>query len=146
MTLENWHKAGLLKSHSTSAEEIANLLAIVDRDIEESHKPGMGDDWRFNIAYNAILQAATAALRAAGYEPERQRKHYYAIQSLELTVRFDPEIIRLLEVFQKKRHQAEYDQAGIISDGEAKEIMAIAMQVSERVREWLRAEHPDLMK
>jgi len=145
MTLVNWYKAGFLKPHTTSAEEIANLLAIVDRDIEECQRPGMGNDWRFNIAYNAILQAATAALRASGYEPERQRKHYYAIQSLELTVGFDPEKIRLLAVFQKKRHQAEYDQAGTISDGEAKEIMAIAMQVSERVRGWLKTEHPELM-
>jgi len=145
MTLENWHKANLLKLHNTSKEEIANLLAIVDRDIKESQKPDMGNDWRFNIAYNAILQAATAALRAAGYEPERQRKHYYAIQSLELTIGFDPDKVRLLGVFQKKRHQAEYDQAGAISDGEAKEILEIAQQVSKRVRAWLKKEHPELM-
>jgi hypothetical protein len=32
---------------------------------------GLHPDWAFNIAYNAALQVATAALAAAGYQAER---------------------------------------------------------------------------
>jgi len=48
-------------------EEIQNLLRIVKRDLKDSQSKDLSNDWRFAIAYNAALQAATAALPAAGY-------------------------------------------------------------------------------
>jgi hypothetical protein len=36
MTLQQWTDNGWLESHVTSVEEIANLLAIVDRDLTEA--------------------------------------------------------------------------------------------------------------
>lgn len=38
----------------------------MDRDLADSEAEGLSPDWRMNIAYNAALQAATAALAAAG--------------------------------------------------------------------------------
>jgi len=38
-----------------------------------------------NIAYNAALQAAAAALAAAGYRASREQHHYRVIQSLRQT-------------------------------------------------------------
>ena len=55
----------------------------------------VSDDWRFAIAYNAALQAATAALAAAGYRASRENHHYRVIQSLELTLGKDAKFIRL---------------------------------------------------
>jgi hypothetical protein len=45
----------------------------------------ISEDWKLNIAYNAALQAATAALAAAGYRAAREQHHYRTIQSLALT-------------------------------------------------------------
>ena len=39
MTLIQWADNGWLKAHKTSAEEIGNLLAIVERDIKDANKP-----------------------------------------------------------------------------------------------------------
>lgn len=47
MTLRQWADNGWLKSHKTSAAEIGNLLAIVDRDLKDAVEGGISADWRF---------------------------------------------------------------------------------------------------
>jgi hypothetical protein len=44
------------------------LYAVIERDLAASDTQGLDDDWRFAIAYNAALQVAATALKAAGYE------------------------------------------------------------------------------
>jgi hypothetical protein len=61
MSLEDWQKFGWLKAHKTNRNEIAELLAVADRDLGASKTPSLHNDWSFNIAYNAALQVATAA-------------------------------------------------------------------------------------
>jgi hypothetical protein len=84
---------GWLVAHKSSKQEIANLLGIVARDLKDSQAKNVSDDWRFAIAYNAALQAATAALAASGYRAGRDGHHYRVIQSLELTVGKDSKFI-----------------------------------------------------
>jgi len=67
MSFEDWVKNSWLDPHQSSREEIGNLLGIVERDLKDSQSKDVSNDWRFAIAYNAALQAATAALAAAGY-------------------------------------------------------------------------------
>jgi hypothetical protein len=63
----------LVGSAHNSPEEIKNLLAISDRDLLACQVKQLPADWRCTIAYNAALQAATAALAAAGYREESSR-------------------------------------------------------------------------
>jgi len=74
MSFEDWAKNGWLDTHQSSREEIGNLLGIVERDLKDSQSKDVSNDWRFAIAYNAALQAATAALDAAG-SLDRHRQH-----------------------------------------------------------------------
>ena len=67
VSLENWLKDRLIETHRPSADEIASLLHICDRDLEKVKIIELGPDWRLSIAHNAALQAATAPLAAAGY-------------------------------------------------------------------------------
>jgi hypothetical protein len=55
MTLKQWADNRWLKEEKTSREEIFNLLAIVERDMEDA-KGSISPDWRFGIAYNAALK------------------------------------------------------------------------------------------
>jgi hypothetical protein len=82
MSLQSWLQNGWLVQHTTSPEEIANLLALSDRDLAACQVTQLPTDWRFAIAYNAGLQAATAALAAAGYRATRDNHHYRVIQCL----------------------------------------------------------------
>jgi hypothetical protein len=66
VSFADWVKNGWLVAHKSSKQEIANLLGIVARDLKDSQAKDVSDDWRFAIVYNAALQAATAALAAAG--------------------------------------------------------------------------------
>jgi len=83
MSLKQWQEYGWLTAHSTSPDEIAVLLAIVDRDLKDSVR-GLSPDWRFGIAYNAALKLCTILLYAQGYRAARQLQHYRTIQALPL--------------------------------------------------------------
>ena len=80
MSLRDWLRNGWLIEHRTSPQEIGDLLAVADRDLHDCRSGGLSADWRLNIAYNAALQAATAALAAAGYRPAREMHHFRVIQ------------------------------------------------------------------
>ena len=74
MSLQDWLRNDWLVEHKTSREEAQNLLALADRDLIDSQIPALSPDWRFNIAYNAALQAATAALAVAPVFAPRGRR------------------------------------------------------------------------
>jgi len=145
MSLEIWVNNAWLKRHETSRQEISNLLAITDRDIEQSQTAGLGPEWRFDIAYNAALQSATAALAAAGYQAERANKHMRVIQSLEFTVGLDKQTIDFLDTCRRKRHVAVYEQVGAVSDQEAQEMIELAKELRLAVEKWLKQHYNDLL-
>ncbi len=145
MSLQNWLQNSWLAQHTTSAEEIGNLLAISDRDLAACQVKGLPADWRSAIAYNAGLQAATAALAASGYRASRDNHHYRVIQSLEFTTAPGAKFIALFDSFRKKRNVSSYDLAGAVSDQEAQEMLKLATQLRTRVETWIKSTHPELL-
>jgi len=86
MNLEDWLKDKLIVKHRPSAGEIAELLHICDRDLEEVAIIELSPDWRLSIAHNAAVQAARAALAAVGYRARKEGQHYLVLQSLAFTI------------------------------------------------------------
>jgi hypothetical protein len=144
MSLQSWLQNSWLVQHTTSPEEIKNLLAISDRDLSASQVKQLPADWRCTIAYNAALQAATAALAAAGYRAARDNHHYRIIQSLEFTTAPGSKFIDTLDGFRKKRNVSSYDVAGAVSDKEADEMLKLATSLRADVEKWIRATRPEL--
>ena len=99
-----------------------------------------------DIAYNAVLQLATAALAAAGYRAERENKHLRTLECLSYTLGVERERVRYLDICRRKRHTAIYERVGAISDAEANEIVEAAKKLRGEVAEWIRTEHPELSK
>jgi len=97
------------------------------------------------MAYNAALQAATAALAANGYRTEKGDHHYRTMQSLELTMGAGPELILRLDAFRKKRSFNIYKQEGSVSDGELKEMIETASKLRRDVQEWLKQNRRELL-
>jgi len=145
MSLNDWHKAGWLTKHPTSKQEIADLLAVADRDVTDCQVTGLSPDWQLNIAYNAALQVATAALAAAGYRAGREAHHYRVIQSLAFTLGSENALVIQFEQFRKKRNIGGYERAGTISDQEAREMIALAKRLRGEVQAWLKTNHPKLV-
>ncbi len=138
MSLKEWHRNGWLTKHRSSNEEIDGLLGVVERDLHDAATSGLSADWKFGIAYNAILQCALVALVASGYRPARQAHHYRGIQSLRLTLGESPERVQLFDTFRKKRNIVDYECSGTVSDAEAQEILQIAISVRDRLVDWLK--------
>lgn len=145
MSLKNWLNNGWLTEHRTSTQEITALLAVVDRDLTDCRASGLSPDWQLNIAYNAALQAATAALAASGFRAVRELHHYRVIQSLAYTIKTDANLINLLDQFRKKRNIGGYEQVGMVSGQESKEMLELALQLRQDVAKWLRENHPHLL-
>jgi hypothetical protein len=144
--LQSWLQNSWLVRHRSSAQEIADLLRIADRDLAACQVKGLPADWRLAIAYNEALQAATAVLAAAGYRAARDNHHYRIVQALEFTIAAERRMVDTLDGFRKKRNMSNYDAAGAVSDREADEMFELARRVRELAEAWIRRTHPDLMK
>lgn len=145
MTLIDWLHSGWLVQHKTTPDEVAGFLALADRDLRDAETESLSEDWQFNIAYNAALQLATLALAASGYQAARGGSHHHrTIQSLAHTLVLDVETVQLVDRFRKKRNVAEYDSIGMISQHEAREMLALAKQLRVQVFDWLAQQHPEL--
>ena len=145
MALEDWLRNGWLVEHKTSPAEIAELLAIADRDLADCRARGLSPDWRLNIAYNAALQASTAALAACGYRASREA-HHQSHSKLALTIGADVGLVRQFDMFRKKRNIGGYERVGTVSDQEANEMAVLAELIREDVKVWLAFHHPDLLQ
>lgn len=67
---------GRLRQHRISAKEVAALLAVADRDLEDAAIPQLSTDRRFATAYNAALALATIPLHANSCRAKRNMTDY----------------------------------------------------------------------
>ena len=146
MSYQEWSGNGWIRPRETSPEEIAGLQAVIDRDLSACADPDLDPDWRFAIAYNAALQCATLALRTAGYEvPKGGGAHFRTIESLRLTLGDDGQLVNTLQAFRAKRGGGIYESTGIASDAEIEELRALALNLKDRVTNWVKANHAPLL-
>ena len=145
MTLRDWLASRWIIAHEPSRDEIADLFAVVDRDLKDAAVPRLSADWRLGISYNAALQLATLALAAEGYRPGRERAHERAILSLRDTVRIAGETVDVLDAVRRKRNQISYEHAGTTSDREAEEFYKTVARLRTEVVHWLKENHAELV-
>jgi hypothetical protein len=144
MTLKQWEEIGWLKPEPTNRKEIANLQAIVGRDLSDAGAT-ISPDWRFGIAYNAALKLCTILLRAEGYRPAHGLQHYRTIQAMPLVLGIGKRAeATYLDSCRIKRNTVEYDYVGGASESDANELIAFVEELKLEVLEWLVREHPEL--
>ena len=145
MTLKNLLADRRIRSHRTSAKEIADLMRLVKRDMADAGLVQLSPDRRFATAYNASLQLATIALHAAGYRTSGASHHW-------LTFHVLPEIMGAkfqaradyFDNCRTKRNLTDYDRAGEISEHEAEEIITETRAFRDNLLAWLKKNHPIL--
>jgi len=146
MSLKDLLADGRIRSHRTSANEVADLMRVVDRDLADAAVTQLSTDRRFATAYNAALQLATIALHVAGYRTAASGHHWATFHVL-------PEIMGsqaqtradYLDNCRAKRNVSDYDRAGEISDSELRELMAEGQAFRRDLLAWLRANHAALV-
>ena len=145
MNLESWLDNAWVEEHTTSKQEITNLLNIVDRDLKDV-KQDISSDSKFGLAYNAALTLCTILLYAEGYKATRTQHHYYTIQSL-------PHILgssktsdaEYLNTCRSKRNILDYDYAGGVTVQEAEELIDFVKSFKQEVIAWLQQNHPEYL-
>jgi hypothetical protein len=144
MSLKDWAKSGWLKPHKPTKQQVAAIFGVVDRDLADS-KQSLSPDGRFNIAYNAALQLCAIVLLAEGWKPDKLNAHYRTISALPHIIGKErQDDADYLDACRAKRNGLEYDAAGKVSAKEAKELCEFAVELRERVVDWLTQTHPDL--
>jgi hypothetical protein len=98
------------------------------------------------MAHNVALQSSAAALAAVGYKSSREAYHYYVIESLSFTLQLEGRVIRRLHKLRRKRNISDYERAGLVTEQEAEEMIALAKQLRDDVEQWLRAHYPSLAR
>jgi len=145
MSLKQWADNGWLRPHKSTPQEIADLLAIVERDVEDATHD-ISPDWRFGIAYNAALKLCTILIYASGYRPEKTLQHYRTIAALPLILGNDhKDDADYLDTCRAKRNTVEYEMAGAATRQDAAELVDLAKELREEVLDWLKKHHPELL-
>ena len=146
MSLKEWQANGWLRPHTTSAKEIANLFAIVERDLADVRE-SISPDWRFGIAYNSALKLCTILLYASGYRAQKTLQHYRTIQALPIILGSNrKKDAEYLNACRRKRNIVEYDYVGGATDDDADELIMFVKNFRQDVVEWLRNNYPHLLK
>ena len=103
MSLDDWLRNDWLKRHTTTKAEINGLLAIVDRELQDSQVDGVSADGRFSHAYRAALTLATVLLHASGYSPSRGQSHHYrTLEECAELVKFSKEFRATVRAWLRK--------------------------------------------
>ena len=146
MTLEQWANNSWLRSYASNRQEIADLFSIIDRDLKDATETELSADWRFGIAYNAVLILCSVLLHSEGYRPGKgSLGHYYTLAALGEIIGEKKKDIDYLQACRAKRNTVEYDYAGGTTDSEARELLEYARKLRKEVIAWLRVNHPELV-
>ncbi|NPV59496.1 MAG: hypothetical protein HPY75_07525 [Actinobacteria bacterium] len=145
--MQDWLDRKDLRQHNTSRREIANLLEVVDRDLQDASVTVISPDRRFATAYNAVLQLATVVLYASGYRAAGKGHHWITISVLPDIMGSDAqERMDYFNNCRTKRHGVDYDRADIISLDDVDELLREAEIFRDEVLTWLKANRPDLLE
>ena len=131
MSIEELIKNGSIHPFKATQDEVDKAVEIARRDLalaknilEESL------DWSYSIAYNAVLQACRAYMFRLGYRPASVEAHKNTFEFMQFAVD-EPlkESISYFDRVRKKRHRTIYDEVGLITEKEAKELLKRAREL-----------------
>jgi uncharacterized protein (UPF0332 family) len=130
MKIEELLKKRRIHRHRASSGEVERLLELADRDIRMARLTMAEDwDWAFSIAYNAVLQSARAYMYSQGYRPAAEQGHKNTFAFMRAALGDElASTIGYFDRMRKKRNQAIYDVAGLITEKEAKAILRNAIK------------------
>lgn len=136
MSIEDLLKKRKIFRHRASREEVRRLLELADRDIRMAKLTMAEDwDWAFSIAYNAVLQSARAFMYSNGFRPAAEQGHKNTFSFLRAALGEDlASTVGYFDRMRKKRNQAIYDVAGLITEKEAKAILKHAVKFVDEIK------------
>ena len=137
MTLENLIGKGL-QQEPASPEELRRFLNKIATKLADAQSETLSLDSRFDLAYEALLQIGLAALRANGYRPDsRGGLDLLALQTLNTTIGYPREKLRLLDEFRRQRATGLYDGSFDPTKAEVQAILTTVIELNVFFNSWL---------
>ena len=142
MTFDDLLKSGRVRREKVSPSEIRHVMERAGRDLKTARKIMAEDwDWGFAVAYNAVLQASRAYMFSLGYRAASAEGHKNTFAFMKRAMGKDyEELIGYFDRMRNKRNRAIYDVAGLISETEARNLLAKAVDFVRLVGGRLAAE------
>ncbi len=136
-----------IRSHAPSANEIANLFALVERDLEDAALVGLSADRSFAISYNAVQQLSQAVVACSGYRLRNIPGHHRVMfECLELAVGSSMNSYSTyFDRCRTKRNHLEYDRSSVVSQTEADELLKAAQEFHDEIKTWISDHHKNLL-
>jgi len=121
-------KTNRIKAGKFSKKQVHNCLDLAERDIATAKKIiADNSDWGYNIAYNAMLQAARAVMFSKGYRATGEGQHATTIQFAQIALGDEfTSTLDFMDRMRRKRNKTVYDMAGLVSSKEASESIETA--------------------
>jgi hypothetical protein len=127
MNFEDLLRRRAIERVTVTPREIGELLAVARRDIKTAENLVTLDlDWAFVVAYNSVLQLSIAYMAWLGFRPRGEGKHYNTFQFMEQALPDDRPMIKRLQKFRRKRNMSIYEQPGLVSEMEARDVIDFA--------------------
>ena len=125
MSLDKLVEEGRVHPFKATPEEINKAVEIARRDLALAEKIYKEDlDWCFSITYNAVLQISRAYMFHLGYRSSSAEAHKTTFEFMQFVID-DPfkKYISYFDRVRKKRHRTLYDEAGLVTENDAKGLL-----------------------
>ncbi|MHB1514092.1 MAG: DNA-binding protein [Acidiferrobacter sp.] len=125
---------------------VKRLLEAANRSLSDAALVDLSNEGRFDMAYKAVMQIASAALLAHGYRTPTNRPghHQTMIQCLPKTISVDRDTMILLDGLRKQRNVIDYS-GDTVSASMVNEAVDQARLLMGRIREWLKINRNEWM-
>jgi hypothetical protein len=134
MSFEELLRKRAVERVTVTPREIGELLAVARRDIRTAENLVAIDlDWAFVVAYNSVLQLSIAYMAWLGFRPRGEGKHYNTFQFMEEALPDDRPMIKRLQKFRRKRNMSIYEQPGLVSETEARDVVEFAVRYYKEI-------------
>jgi len=122
MDLAELKRLGKIRKIPIDKKQINNLIKLSKRDLDFAEEvKDKNPDWVFSIAYSSILQMSRALLYSYGYDTDELELHKTTLDFVAIILGEKyGEIVNTFDRLRRKRNATIYDEAGIISEYEAK--------------------------
>lgn len=130
MTYERLTNEGRIKGYAAKPDEIKQLIAIANRDLQvASVNLEIDADWTYSMAYNAVLQISRALMLKLGYRPRGADQHATVVEFVRIALGTDfSEKVILFDQMRRKRNRVVYEVSGIVSKDEVEQVIKFARE------------------
>lgn len=122
MSLERLLSNKKLVKYEPTEKQIAELLNLIERDINDSKIFELSLDRRFISLYSAAQTLATIVLYINGYRTRGEGHHHTTFEAATIFLSKEASVLEYFDRCRVLRNKSEYERSGMVSEAEVKSL------------------------